>query len=227
MTNRIAVITASSGSNPPVDPTPYEGVDYHAFLEGPSHNDIWNVHPVIHFSTDERHENRRNAKLYKIVPSAFLPDYDYYIWIDATHKVLVHPQEIIDQYLTHSDIAVFKHDTRDCVYAEAEIIIKEVLDHQNLVENQMNYYSSMGYPEHNGLYELPVRIQRNTEETRRLGWMWWEHICRYSSRDQLSFPYVCNYMNVKPTIMPGDCATIGGNDLMGRIIYSTHRRSYV
>ena len=157
-------------------------------------------------------------------PHLFLPGYDYYIWLDSTHVLESDPDELIENYLKGSDIAVFKHPERDCVYEEGELVKKIKFDYPNLIEDQLDFYREIEYPEHNGLYELPVRIQRNNGRTQQLGLMWWEQICMFSSRDQISFPFVCNQLNIKPNIMPGRANTIRGNTLMPQIVSSHHSR---
>jgi len=221
---KIAVVTTSIGTNELIKPVPFEGVDYHAFVDKSPANG-WNVHPVLPFSSDPTYKNRRNAKVYKILPFAFLPDYDYYFWVDSTHILETDPYELIDKYLSNSDVAVFKHPERDCIYPEGKIVIDINFDHANLVEDQLDFYRHMCYPEHNGLYELPVRVQRNTPLTQRMGWMWWEQICMFSSRDQISFPFVCEQLGIRPNILPGRANTIRGNDIMPQIVYSNHSRT--
>ena len=98
-------------------------------------------------------------------------------------------------------------------------------DHSNLVDDQLDFYRDMDYPKNNGLYELPARVQRNTELTQRMGWMWWEQICMFSSRDQISFPFVCHQLGIKPSILPGQANTIRGNTIMPQIVYSNHSRT--
>ena len=117
---KIAVITSSIGSNSLLDPIAFDGVDYHAFVDYNVSNDKWITHPTISFSSDPTYSNRRNAKVYKILPFAFLPDYDYYFWVDSTHILETDPYEVIDKYLSNSDVAVFKHPERNCIYPEGQ-----------------------------------------------------------------------------------------------------------
>ena len=91
---KIAVLTSSIGSTQLLDPISFDGVDYHAFVDYASDNSGWIKHPIVPFSVDTRYKNRRDAKVYKILPFAFLPDYDYYFWIDSTHILEVNPYEI-------------------------------------------------------------------------------------------------------------------------------------
>ena len=75
--------------------------------------------------------------------------------------------------MSDTDIAVFKHPQRDCVYLEGKSVNQVSFDHSNLVDDQLDFYRDMDYPKNNnGLYELPARVQRNTELTQRMGWMW-------------------------------------------------------
>lgn len=221
---RIAVITSSIGTNNLLDPKVFEGVDYHAFVDDVNQDNDWIKHSTVDFSSDLIYKNRRNAKVYKILPFAFLPDYDYYFWVDSTHILETNPYEVIDKYLNTSDVAVFKHPSQNCVYDEGREVIRINFDHKNLVEDQLSFYRDMKYPEKNGMYELPVRVQRNTELTQRMGWMWWEQICMFSSRDQISFPFVCHQLGIKPSILPGRANTIRGNTIMPQLVYSNHNR---
>ena len=222
---KIAVLTSSIGSTKLLDPKSFDGVDYHAFVDYKDDNTSWIKHPIIPFSSDVRYKNRRDAKVYKVLPFAFLPDYDYYFWIDSTHTLQANPQEVISKYLTNSDIAVFKHPQRDCIYIEGELVKQIKFDHPNLLEDQLEFYKDMCYPKNNGLYELPVRVQRNTKLTQQMGWMWWEQICMFSSRDQISFPFVCHQLGIKPSILPGVANTIQGNEIMPQLTISNHSRT--
>ena len=222
---KIAVVTSSIGSNRLIDPIPFDGVDYHAFTDDNTSNNTWITHPIIEFSNDPTYKNRRNAKVYKILPFAFLPEYDYFFWVDSTHRLETDPYEVVNKYLKETDVAIFKHPSQNCVYDEGKEVIRINFDHQNLVEDQLSYYQDMKYPKKNGLYELPVRVQRNTPLTQRMGWMWWEQICMFSSRDQISFPFVCHQLGIKPSILPGRANTIRGNSIMPQIVYSNHSRT--
>lgn len=227
---KIAILTSSVGIS--CDLIPVENyldkVDYHAFVEEQylDIKDNWNRHKLIPFSSDITYKNRRDAKIYKILPHLFLPGYEYYFWIDSTHCLEVDPEQVIDTYLNTSDIAVFKHQYRDCVYEESEHIKEANYDHHNLLDDQIAFYMDMNYPEHYGLYELPARVQRNTELMQRMGLMWWEQICMFSSRDQMSFPFVCHQLNISPSILPGYANNIRGNDIIPQVINSNHRRTF-
>lgn len=204
---KIAIVTALCGNrenlnNPTVI---HENVDYHAFVD---HDfvtpTIWKKHQIFHFANDGRFSNRRNAKIYKVMPQLFLPGYDFYFWVDVSHDVVANPFKVCEEYLSgDNDIALFKHNQRNCIYDEAKLLKELNYDHHDNIDRQISHYTSRGYPTQNGLYELPVSIRKNTHRVNLLNIKWWEHICRFSSRDQLSMPFCLWECGITPVILPG------------------------
>jgi hypothetical protein len=181
----------------------YSNADYFAFVDE-AHNGVTGWKQVIcpSFSLDEKYKGRRDAKIYKIMPQAFLPDYDYWIWVDPTHEVVVDPAAIC-RSLGDKDMGVFKHTDRNCAYQEASEVLRLGVDHADVLLKQVEYFLGQGYPKNNGLYELPVSVRKNTKGIRRMNMMWWELICRCSSRDQISFPFVLWKTGINPHIFDG------------------------
>jgi len=202
---KIAIITGLCGdrdriSNPTVI---HEGVDYISFSDKPWPNTIWRQNNIIDFTFDSTYKNRRNAKIYKIMPMIMAPGYDYYFWVDATHDVIEHPIHIIQKYLNHSDIAVFKHRERNCVYDEIEELKKLEYDYKEVLTKQSEIFRNVDFPVNYGLYELPVIAWRNTRQSQKLALRWWEFICGHSSRDQISLPFILWSLSMRPAILPG------------------------
>lgn len=223
---KIAVLTSSIGAIAPAEVNvKHDTADYFAFVDTELREDtMWSPLSVSKFSCDVKYGNRRNAKVYKVLPHLFAPGYDYYIWIDSTHAVMEEPTKIVETYLKDSDIALFNHPERDCVYKEAELIKQVAFDYPELVDSQMSFYQTHSYPKNNGLYELPCRIQRNTPQIQALMLTWWELICKYSSRDQLSLPFALYVHGITPSIMPGRANGIMQNDILPQVITSNHPR---
>ena len=226
---KIAVVTTSAAANVPPEPVIIaDNIEYHAFVDGDlfsANIPGWTKHKIIDFTASFNFKSRRNAKIYKILPFLFLPNFDYYIYLDSGHILEKDPIDIINQFLQNSDIAVFKHPERNCVYEEGEEVKKISFDIPELIDRQLNFYRKANYPANNGLYELPARIQKNTEAVQRMSLMWWELICKYSSRDQISFPYACHTTNITPAILPGRANSFRGNNIMPQIIASNHKRT--
>jgi hypothetical protein len=217
---RIAILTAISGltsklENPKVK---FDGVDYFAFVDHIQENSVWEQRKIQDFTLDDRYRGRRNAKIYKILPHLFLPDYDYYFWVDSTHEVISDPFHVIDRVIRGSDIALFKHQHRNCVYHEAKELVNLNYDHPSLIKEQIKLYKEDRYPYEYGLYELPCSIRKNTEIINTMNLMWWEIICKYSSRDQISLPYVLYKLGIKPFIMEGYANNgLYANDIMPQV----------
>lgn len=227
---KIAIVTSLCGNIDKLHTpkTYFPNADYFAFTDQLSNNVFWKQMPIYKFSQDEKYANRRNAKLYKILPELFIPDYDYYIYYDPSHEVIKDPEWIINEYMKDNDIAVFKHNERDCIYDEAVKLIEWKYDHAILIDDWYKHLKRISYPSNNGLYELPAFIKNNSAEMLEMSLMWWEIICKYSSRDQLSLPYVLWKMNIKPAILPGFAngynaqGKIGNNPIIPQV-YSKKR----
>ena len=203
---KIAILTALCGSVSPLpEPTVvFEDVDYIAFVDREHRGvDTWKQKKALDFTLDPAYKGRRNAKIYKVAPHLFLPDYDYWIWVDPTHDVVVHPKQIFTDHLQDKEIGLWRHPIRNCIYQEATTLLELKWDHPHLITSQMEHYKKEGYPEDNGLIEAPVLIRKNTSRIQTMNLRWWEQICRYSSRDQLSLPYALWKSKIDPLLLPG------------------------
>ena len=222
--NKIAVITASIGSLDLYNPIEFhDTVDYHAFVKGPAvhKKDGWIRHEAPNFSVDNHYKNRRDAKLPKVLPQLVLPGYDYYVWIDCTNKLVVNPKVMIDKYLIEHDIAGFLHD-RKCVYEEIDICKSHKLDHKNRLDKTEEFLKNNKFPTKMRFTENTCRIQRNTPTINNMCLMWWDLICQFSSRDQLTLPFALWKNKVEINLMPGKAQ--GNNPYMPLFKYGTHVR---
>ncbi len=221
---KFAIITSICGSreklaNPSIV---FENADYFAFVDEPCNDGgtIWEQKNNFHFSNDARFSHRRNAKIFKIMPELFISGYDVYFWVDASHELVRNPQHVYDEYLTNSDYAMFKHRERDCAYDESEIVKQLKYDHEELITSEMEYFRSIGFPRNNGLFELSAFVKKRNHKTTLASIKWWEYICKYSSRDQLSFPMVKWECDLSVSVLPGGAnginskGSIGNNDIM-------------
>lgn len=162
-------------------------VTFVAFLEEVQPSNGWIIRSLPSFSPDPC----RNAKHPKILPHVHFPDTDYSIWVDGSIEIvsLLPPIGLISQALCNADIAVFKHRRRSCIYDEADACIQANKDNHDVIKTQVNAYRLAGYPPNNGLGECSVIIRRHTDAARKFNEAWYQEICTYSRRDQLSFDY--------------------------------------
>ncbi len=131
-----------------------------------------------------------NAKIYKILSHKFFSS-KFTIYVDGNIVVLNEPSDIIQQLLKNADMALFKHPFRNCLYDEMEHAIKRVEEQfKPLMTQQVADYRKEGMPANFGLGECGMLIRRNNPIVNEFNERWWAEICRYTNRDQMSFPYV-------------------------------------
>ena len=117
-----------------------------------------------------------------------LETYDETLWLDNTVELLVPPEEIFDDWLAGADLALPLHSYRASVVDEAEAVLELGRDDYVRVYEQMSVYARTS----------PDALEANPHWTgmlaRRPGPVaqeamqdWWEHLLRFSHRDQLAF----------------------------------------
>jgi len=149
-----------------------------------------------------------NAKVYKILPHKFL-NCDVSIWLDGNIYLKIPPEELVEQWLEDYDMVVFRHPNRDCVFVEAMVArqvpkVNSDPDAVKSIDEQIKDYKLRNIPENMGLYETGVIVRRHNEQVKRFNEAWWAEICRYSQRDQLSFPIVLKEVPLKLKIIESD-----------------------
>ena len=170
-------------------------------------------------------DNTRNAKRFKVLPHRYLQNYEYSIFIDGNMYVVGNMNELVETYLTDCNVAFFSHDnnfldSRNCAYREAQTIFKlgeknmnltpergnlNYKDNLELIKNQMERYSMVGYPKDNGLITGMVILRRHNEkDCIEVMEDWWTEIKYNSKRDQLSFNYVAWKNDLKFNYIDGD-----------------------
>ena len=130
----------------------------------------------------------RNARMYKILSHQFINN-SWSIWTDG-NIFLKKPAEYYLDMLGNSEIGIFKHCLRDCIYQEALECIRLNVDEPAVIIEQMRRYKSENYPENGGLAWTAILVRKHTDKIKKLNEQWWSELCRGSRRDQLSCPYV-------------------------------------
>ncbi len=159
----------------------------------------WDVRAACDLFTDPR----RNSRAPKILAHQYLPDYDYSLWIDGSIRLLASPLDLIANFLGDTDIALFRHSLRDCVYEEAAVCTELKLEDAGIIAAQMSRYRGVGHPAHGGLCENGVILRRHSARVEAFNNAWWAEFCRHACRDQLSINYVLGACGVRPAFFPG------------------------
>lgn len=178
--------------------------DFICFTDDPDlTSDFWDVRFVGKSLLDPA----RFAKLYKALPNIYLSGYSRSVYLDNTVRLTCDADDLFEILPAGSDdcpIFMFNHPWRDCVYAEAEAVIKAGYDDPAVIAAQMAAYRSLGYPERNGLNAGTMLIRRHDSPLLNLVMREWHgQVLRYSKRDQLSFNVAAWLHGLKPGRLPG------------------------
>ncbi|WIY82635.1 glycosyltransferase domain-containing protein [Propionimicrobium sp. PCR01-08-3] len=147
-------------------------------------SDTWNVRLITpEFPMDIV----RSSRDIKVLGHPGLEDFDETLWIDNRVELLVDPDQILDEWLAQSDLALFEHSFRDALINEFYAVVNEGYDDPSRVYEQLIHYAETK-PEI--LDEKPLwtglMARRKTHEVDAAMRLWMDHILRYSRRDQLS-----------------------------------------
>lgn len=131
---------------------------------------------------------------------------DYIVWADATFLLKGGLRDYCDTHLKNSDIALYTHPKRDCIFRESIVLndsAKLSPEQHEKREVQMGWYRTC-VPKSAGLWATGILLRRPTAAAIAFGERWWDHIHRGCIRDQLSFPVVLRETGTA-------CATIDGS----------------
>jgi hypothetical protein len=214
---KIAILTGLTGLNKATLKDPKinyssDDISYFAFVEKKHDVKVWNQINIHEFSVIDNYTDRRNAKLAKMLGFLLAPGYDYYIWHDYINEMAVDPKKFVEEFLVGHDIALFKHRHRDCSYEEIKKLIEWNLDDKETLLKTDQFLRHKQFPAKKGLYALGAFTYKNTPKMQAVFLSWWEMTCKYSSRDQTTFPYVLWKHNIQPKIIPGDSGTYAGSN---------------
>jgi hypothetical protein len=203
---RICVYTTLFGDIDDLIPVlnPAEGVDYLCFTDQPRNAAGWQQIIV----ESEHADNNMKAKAFKILPHKHLDSYDYSMFVDANTVFFGRVNELIGLCLLSGDFVMWQHPLRDDAYVEVNAIIAHRRHGPHDILEQMRHYSTEGMPRNTGKFEASF-IWRKHNDSAVIEFMeaWWEQICRFSKRDQLSLSYLVWKTGFRPALLSPDLGT--------------------
>ncbi|CAN1273635.1 Probable hexosyltransferase MUCI70 [Linum perenne] len=147
-------------------------------------------------------DQRLNGKIPKMLGHRLFPNAKYSIWVDSKSQFRRDPLGVLEALLwrNKSVLAISEHGARSSVYDEAKAVVDKHKARPEEVEVQMTQYKKDGMPEDkrfNGkkvtvaaLNEASIIVREHTAVTNLFMCIWFNEAVRFTSRDQLSFPYV-------------------------------------
>ncbi|XP_020961857.1 uncharacterized protein LOC107610162 isoform X2 [Arachis ipaensis] len=148
-------------------------------------------------------DQRLNGKIPKMLSHRLFPQAKFSIWVDSKSQFRRDPLGVLEALLwhPHSVFAISEHGARSSVYDEAKAVVKKNKAKPEEVEVQLNQYRKDGLPEDKrfigkkALCEASVIVRKHMPLTNLLMCLWFNEVVRFTSRDQLSFPYVLWRLN--------------------------------
>lgn len=148
-------------------------------------------------------DQRLNGKIPKMLGHRLFPQARYSIWVDSKSQFRRDPIAVFEALLWHTNsvLAISEHGARSCVYDEGNAIVKKNKATPEEVDRQLTQYHLDGYPKdarfdgHKALAEASVIVREHTAMTNLLMCLWFNEVVRFTSRDQLSFPYVLKHLH--------------------------------
>jgi len=188
-------------------------IDFVCFTDDTSlRSEAWDVKYQIPVSEN----SARSAKIYKILPHNYFPDYEYSIWVDGNVVIKDDITKLLKYLDNGKTFASFSHiesiPSRDCIYCEANYLLK-LIEKDNVgfkkeaIDKQIARLYKEGYPKHTGLIAGMVLVREHNEASCVKNMEdWWLEIQNGSSRDELSFNYIAWKNKFKFSYIPGYCS---------------------
>lgn len=196
----IAIYTAIFKNYDKLNKLPLIDADKFCFTDNKNIiQDSWNTLQIN--ARNDLNPIKRN-RWFKLFPYKIndLKDYDITIYIDGNCSII--SNNFIDYCIKNlkSDILIYKHNLRNCIYKEI-VECKRCRKFKENYRTQLNDYRKI-YPINNGLYWCGCLIRRNSKVNEKISELWWEHLNKYTFRDQVSFPVVLYKLGIHPSIFP-------------------------
>jgi hypothetical protein len=128
------------------------------------------------------------------------PNYDYYIWVDASYQLLDGATDFLLKELGDNDIVVFPHPFHQTVKDEAEFLERELPKSNYLQRRYSGELLNELYTQldpHDPIYHGAIFAYKNTPEVQQVLKEWWYYSSRFHLDDQLSWTKVLHDLKVK------------------------------
>lgn len=161
------------------------GIDYLLFTDDPIlKSKTWQV---IHIQRTWPNDPIRSQREIKTIGHPLLQKYQTTLYIDNNVVLKKPASEIFNLLPKNTEIAFAYHSMRETLQAEFDAVKKQRLDTAARVTEQNQHYKNH-WPEL--LNQQPLWggmiLRRNTAAVKAFNRTWYEHILRYTRRDQLS-----------------------------------------
>lgn len=159
---------------------------------------VWEIIPCN--KMEDQSQNRAISR----VPKICGVDSNISIYIDAKFKPVNNLDGFVTKHLEdYFDIVFMNHPKRNCVYAEADFLVKSGIEKKENITEQIKKYLKSGLPKQFGLFSPGIMIRRNNRHVQEFNNFWREEYFKGTNRDMISLSYaIWRFPWVKIGVMP-------------------------
>ena len=149
-----------------------------------------------------------DSRRWKLAAGELFPDADWTIYHDGQLQLAVDPLALLAECEAwgppETDLFLWRHQDRDCLYAEAAEVQRIDKDPftADRIPAQIDRYRRDGVPEANGLYLGGMLIRRGRGACAAFERAWWGEVAAGSHRDQISLPVALERSGVAFAALP-------------------------
>jgi hypothetical protein len=188
---KIAIVTSFTKGYDNIKPHEFidNRFDYIAYTD--SNTDgfgIYDVRPLPGLGLD----GARTIRYFKTHPHELTGNYDLVVWLDASIMIVGDLYPIFERFMKSGKaVGANVHPQRKTIHEEVDACIALKKEDPDVMKRQMAYYKKAGF-NGNDIAEcafLTFNVKYFRKEVSAAMETWWDQICRFSRRDQLSFTY--------------------------------------
>lgn len=168
-------------------------VDRDVAMEG------WNQRPLLFWDAAPK----LITLFHKFALCSLVPPGTKMLWLDSRVNVSAEVASVIFAALDHSDLCLFKHYERDCVYDEILAVLDARRSTPAHCEEYARYLRTRGFPRNGGLFETGAMAFKAGPEVAALFRQVFGLCYRYVPRDQLALPVALAGSNAKVHVYDG------------------------
>ena len=132
----------------------------------------------------------RMNRFCKINAHMLFPQYDRSIYFDGNITLKKNMDSFFDK-LTDLKIGVIGENGMGSLYREGARLMTQNRENTRMIYKQIESYWKDGMPDEFGSWFCSILLrEHNNLKCKEIMENWWEELCKWSRRDQISFPYV-------------------------------------
>lgn len=164
----------------------------------------WEVMRPPHVTGSHVIDSRR----WKLNATELFPDADWTIYYDGQLQLACDPLQLLAECEAwgsiFTDLFLFRHQDRNCLYAEAAEVLRIRRDRttSRQIAPQVARYRSDAFPEQAGLYLGGILVRRGGIACEKFNSTWWNELTIGSHRDQISLPVAIKRSGVNFAALP-------------------------